>query len=521
MPVAVQERGDQQQRRPQKRVMVPFPEDAPKEPNRDQLRGKIDGHRSDASGMKERIDEIRAKLAGKKADPVKEALQKEKQELIAKRKELDQETMEKIKQRDAVQDRLKAARVSTRETEKEVRELNKELRDFKSVEDVNKRIKELEFRIETSGSGSLNSHKRIMQEIKGLEQQRGKVSALDIKLKDIQAKSRDVAHVGGNQTELQRAIDELRDQKSDLNDQIDGKSKEIAGRNDQTEAKAMMEERNDLQKKISDIYAKIDGMRAKFDEEKKVYDEFRVEHKKKEDAAWEKFRADQAAERQQRDDERKVKQLEIASIKRLNPHEEEITICKSLIEYLQAKVKTAEVEEKKKEATKSYDPTAVAAGKGFAMSGKTAKDRKKEEFFVIPKKQQVVVSKRAPGPTAVPAAAKPEAPKEPAAPKSRPINHQFPKFEAFSKVGVKIPMSTDHVGEATKLLREKLAHYQTFIKTEKEAMEEERIAQEKAAAEKKKKEAERLEKEAAEAAAEAQATEKADETPAADPEPEE
>eukprot|EP00756_Hemistasia_phaeocysticola_P017583 Hpha_TRINITY_DN15547_c2_g3::TRINITY_DN15547_c2_g3_i1::g.108529::m.108529 len=493
MPVAVAETQDRpQQRRPQRQQLVPFPSDAPKEPNRVELKDAIEKLRADVNRAKERIDDIKAKLTSRTQDPEKERLLEEKRALIGQRKELDDRIMEKVKQRNAVQDRLRAVRSSTREVEKEVKELNKELRDYKSVEEVDKRIKELEFRLETSGSGSLKSEKRVMQEIKQLQQQRAKVGKLDQKLASIQAKTKDFEGVGGDQRELQREIDALRDESSELRDRIDGKSAEIASKNDQGQMQVMREEKDTLHKKISDTYAKMDGLRSKFEEDKKVYDEFRAEHKKKEDAAWEKRRAEQQAERARRDEERRVKDLEIAAVKRLNPHEEEIAVCKTLIEYCNGKVKSVEAEEKRSTERKHFDAAAVAGAKGFAVMGK--KDKKGGDDWFLEKKPKAVKPPSARD-AKKPAAAAVE--KEAPAVKSRPINHQFPKFEAFSKVGVKIPMRTDDVPEAIKQLKEKLAHYQTFIKTEKEAMEEERIAQEKAAAEK-------LEKEAAEAAEAAQ-----------------
>eukprot|EP01065_Artemidia_motanka_P017576 TRINITY_DN2101_c0_g2_i2.p1 TRINITY_DN2101_c0_g2~~TRINITY_DN2101_c0_g2_i2.p1 ORF type:complete len:543 (+),score=320.09 TRINITY_DN2101_c0_g2_i2:90-1631(+) len=485
MPVAVAEVAPQQQDRPrrQRQQLVPYPADAPKEPDRVKMKDSIEKLRADATRARDRLTSIKEKLSARQEDPERTAMQEEKKALIQQRKALEDRIMEKVSERNVVQTKLREARNATRDAEREVRELNRELRDYKSVEEVDAAIKRLEFRLETGGAATLKGEKRIMQEIKALQSQRAKFAVLDDKLGQIQARSRDV---GGDQKELQRVIDEMREESICLREKIDETSQRISGRSDQGQMQALRAERDELNKKVSGYYAEMDKIRATFDEQKKKFEEFKAEHKKLEDAAWEKKRQEQAAERAKKEEERRLKELEIAAVKRLNPHEDEIAMCESLIAYLNAKVRSSADDERRAMAVKQFDASAAAGAKGMAV---LSKGKSEDDALNFGMKKKGGKKGGAGGGGGGAAAA----PAKEAAPKSRPIQHQYAKFEAFEKVGLKAPMRTDEVKECIEKLKEKVAHFRSFIKTEKEALEEEKAAQEQ----------ERIEKEAADKAAKA------------------
>ena len=484
--------GDAHGDRPaQKRApLVPHDANAPKRPDHqkmktdcDALREKVNEHRTAIEALKLKIDD----KYNKENDP-RNKLRQEKRDLINRRVQLNKDIGTLREEQNLAYAKVKDAREATRTAEKEIRQLNRELGDIMTPDMVDKKIKELEFKMESGGVTSINGERKVMREIKDLTAKREKVKEMNDKLLAMgkQMKSGGLSGEDATNKDLQDKIDAKRDEIKVILEKITAVDAEIDTCSMMDEIKELKKARDDENKKIDGLFAKMKEIRDKFDDNKKKYEVYQEEYKKKLDAAYDAKRKEREEEGIRREAAKKERDLALASIKRLNPHEKEINTAETLIVYLKGKIAFTAREERKPAADTKFaaDEKAEFAGKKFAVLKKGGDD----DSLSFGKKKKAVPSQ------------KDKKPQEKVAVK-KPLSHGVEKFEAFKEMGVALPKFTDEVKDAIKLLEEKKAHWCTFKKTEKEAMAEEQ-------AERKKEEAKKAAEEAK--AAEAKAAEKKD-----------
>eukprot|EP01059_Diplonema_ambulator_P027801 TRINITY_DN46482_c0_g1_i1.p1 TRINITY_DN46482_c0_g1~~TRINITY_DN46482_c0_g1_i1.p1 ORF type:complete len:493 (+),score=238.54 TRINITY_DN46482_c0_g1_i1:45-1523(+) len=468
-----------------KAPLVPIPADAPKRPDYKLLKADLDKIFEQIKVYRDQIDQIRQKADANKENKngPRDILQKEKQTLIDKKREIGNAITDLRKKRNEAMTKVKQAREKARDDVSEIRKLNKELGELLTPEAVDKKIKELEFKLETGGVSSIKGEKKIMLEIKALQASRDKAASMKAKVDSVTTDQKIEEDFATECKQLQRQIEEKSIEFDATLKEIDETSAKISALSNAGEMKKAREERDAISEKITASYTKIDSMKEEFEKKKKAYEEWQVEYDKLCQAERERRRKEREEADRLRAEKEKERELELASIKRLNPHEEEINACESLIGYLRGKIAFAAKDERKPEKP-AFDPTKNVAA-GFAVMKRDDED---EGWLMGGKKKKADKPKAAPKPKA-----------EAAPAKAKPVKHSHEKFEAFEKLGVKVPNNTDEVKSVIEQLLEKKKHFESFKKTEKEAIAEEKAEREKA----------RLEKAAADAAAAAAATEEA------------
>jgi len=473
------------QQKPKRGPIVPIPADAPKMP-------QLDAHRKEcgalSEGIKKLIDQIkesREKSNNTERDAERKALLDQRSDLIQKKRDATKEITVLREQLKKTFDAVKLARQQVRDGERNVRQTARD-QALLDPKEIDRQIKELEFKIESGGVSSIKGEKKVMQQIKELNaaKSRAKDTAalIDATLTSAEGardKAADAAEVASL---LQEKMDLQRAKVQSLLTQIEDKSTEIDLHSQNSEAQKMREQRDAWGVEIDSKRATLDALNKGFDEKKKKFQEWKVGYDKLCDLERERRRKERDEEDKKRDAERKEKELLMQSIRRMNPYEQEINSAETLIGYLKGKIAFSAKEVKPAPEKVHFDAAAAVAklggdkGKQFAVIGKKDKKGGDDMFSGFGKKKK----NDAPQKAGKPAPAKKVEEEKEVKVARKPLKHSSEKFAAFEKVGVRMPQFTDEVKEAIDPLKAKKAEWESHKKTEKEAMAEEqaeRIAQ--------------------------------------------
>eukprot|EP01061_Rhynchopus_euleeides_P014094 TRINITY_DN2446_c0_g1_i1.p1 TRINITY_DN2446_c0_g1~~TRINITY_DN2446_c0_g1_i1.p1 ORF type:complete len:515 (+),score=297.98 TRINITY_DN2446_c0_g1_i1:56-1546(+) len=454
-----------------KRRLVPEDPNAPKRPDHSAMIKEVESVRADIEKLKAEIDTIKAEqdaLRNDKDDPRKE-LRNERTSYIEQKKKV-MDAVQKLRQdQSEIYNASRNIREKNREAERDVRALHKELGDILTPEALEKKIKELEFKLETGGAGGTKGERKVIQEIRNLKDKRGKVDEIYKKLSGMELVKEEGVQEDEKKGDLKAQIDAKRDEIAVLIQKIQDVELRIQTTQVVDKYGELKVKREGINKQMDGKFEKIRQIRDKFTADKKKYDDYQVEFRKKLDAAREAQRKEREAENLKRDEERKAKELELASIHRRDPYEAEIKAAETLIGYLKGKAAFSQKDERKAPvapAGPAFDASAAIEGK--KVQGKVMQVLKREEDD-----QSLFFGKKKKAPAPKPAAKKAEAAEVKVSKVSKPLKIGTEKFAAFDFVGVKVPVTTDDVKATVDQLREKKTHWESFRKTEKEAMAEE------------------------------------------------
>lgn len=334
-------------------------------------------------------------------------------------------------------DQVKANREAGKQAGKELSALE---RDIKNMDEaaVDKKIKELEFRMHTS-SMKLAEEKALMKEIAELKKRRP----------EIQAKARKLAALKGQSDKDAASAAPLEDQIKEIKEKIekaredkDAKKKKIDDLRAERQAKTgdirdLITAKDDLRSQMKEkkdkkweLTQEFNDIRRKHREwEKKCKDLKWQEQKEREDREWEAWEA-----------QKKKAQLEKAAEK---PYFEEMTLLQQTIDY--CKLLVGDDKKSSEEEKKEVDVSSLGGGDG-AMLLVNKKDRE-QEMFMQGRKGKALKQKN----------------KEGKAKKAENIKHNAGSFALFAQIKVKAPMTLSDVPDTLAQLEAEMEVYNKRI----------------------------------------------------------
>eukprot|EP01060_Flectonema_neradi_P029894 TRINITY_DN423_c2_g1_i1.p1 TRINITY_DN423_c2_g1~~TRINITY_DN423_c2_g1_i1.p1 ORF type:complete len:501 (+),score=173.33 TRINITY_DN423_c2_g1_i1:51-1553(+) len=451
-----------------RREIIPIPADAPKMPSYDEMNANIQKVRDTVEKHKKKMEELKARNdnLGGESEERKQAREELKKLRDDKAKLLTDLSSLRTKNRKIAEE--------ARNTEREIREVTSELRkeqrggnielDPKAIDN---KIKELEFKIESGGVGSLKGERRVMQEIKQYTAMKEKSKELLAKSDGmLDAKSR-AEKSRGERDSNQKVIDSLTDDLTTVIDAITKVKETLDATSSNDERAKIRQEKDDLREEINKCFAEMDKIRATHKEKKEAYNEWKKDYDKEVEAEIKRQREARALKEKEDAERREKDAIEYEELKKLNPYEDEIKECTVLIDYLKRKADlkhTAPPASKKTENTEEFD--AAKAMLKFDGKGSIQLGRKDDsaDFFQMKKGKKPQKKAHSPPPKkTAPAAA--AAPVKAAPAKQKSLTHEHNKGEVFRKYGLTLPLYAHECKGMIATLEEKVAEYKTHIKT--------------------------------------------------------
>eukprot|EP00833_Pecoramyces_ruminatium_P015154 jgi/Orpsp1_1/1189186/evm.model.d7180000070097.1 len=387
-------------------------------------------HNAELETIKKTIDaliEKRNKISGKFNKDANDKQNAERNEL--------RQTLEKIRiDQGKIKKQRQEAIAKVKELQALRRKKNDELRSAKqklpvsNVKDIDAQVKQLEKQIEAGVS--VNEEKQLLKEISKLKQAKNtldkveksvaefnvedKIKALDAKIKKFDEERKPLEK---QYTEVKAKLDALEDKR----------------RAQSADFKSNKEERDKIQKEIDANIQKRRDLIAAFKTQREEYRAFvKADRERKEEERKKKIQA----ERDERLAKRFEAELELAEIPAFT---EEINSCNTLIGILKNQLENKS-EINAEEAQKAAANLEASVPEGAVLLN--SKSEREEEVFFSGKKKNKKQHNKA---------------KET---KNAPIKFDLGVMEAFWKLKVDVPSSTEEIKDAIKTLEEKRDYYQ-------------------------------------------------------------
>jgi len=368
-----------------------------------------------------------------------------KDEFYAKKAELRAQLDElsgKMNELYAKKDELEKAMTGKREEGKQMRnDLNsmKKSIGFTNVQDIDKRIADIEFQLCTN-SMPLKDEKKLLVEIQQLKKNKPKVSQV------AQMESQLSSFDPGLSTKDQKAaINEELAQYREAKKKVSEKMTELTDqRKDQVgDLGGILEQKEEISKAIGAKIKERNEARDAFRLEEREYNQHLAEQRKARQAKAEEERGARQAEYDLRRKQREVEKLDDEPyVAERTLVEQTIFFCKSLVH-----AKDEEKSEEKKEVVHNNKD-----GEEILIS---KKDRD-EEFYFVPTKGKKTKSKN----------------KGSAAPSGKSIKHNAETFQLFDKLKLDAPLTTDDVPALLEKLEVQLEEYKAKVKEWEEKRED-------------------------------------------------
>ncbi|ORX49074.1 hypothetical protein DM01DRAFT_1409544 [Hesseltinella vesiculosa] len=341
---------------------VKKPDDVAFKKELETLNVNIDKLKKQSDAIKEKINKLPAKTDNSRREDIK----KELSDLRDKQAGLKQDRQTVYQQLDAINN-------SIRKKVSDVKSFQQRV-PFKTVADVDVRIKELEQKIE-SGGARLVEEKKMLQEVSLLKRSRAQVEGLDEQQAAIDRER-------GILNEIKKNIDDSEAKK--LSKRYEDLNEEFTKLN--TNAKEERESRNKLYDERTRLKglldAEFDKLRSLRDEHRKANDEYFTFVRQYREAKRELERQRKIQQDQERKQEKLKEELELAA---LPAFEHEINLCDNLANFLQQFL-----DKSSGDVTPASTPTPTSANarqpeplpEGMILSKKTD-----ENYFVGSKKK--------------------------------------------------------------------------------------------------------------------------------------
>jgi uncharacterized protein YdcH (DUF465 family)/uncharacterized coiled-coil DUF342 family protein len=426
--------------------------------------------------IRQKIDKITAKLEALNVQDTKNSAVDQFQE---ERRKI-QQTMDTL--RTSV-DALKKVQEQRRSRIKQIDEVKGTLRKRgtelskngpATAAEIDAEISRLELRLETEGHSSLKREKAIAGDIQRLRLSKTTIRERDTlqqeqgSLDDERKKLMD--EVLDTQKEMERLRAERETHYAQLQEIVERQTKSKDAIGEIRKERQLL--RTEIRGCLDEISKLRDDFTARGDAWRKQRDEAREKEREKREAerkVREEQRAKQLEERRQREKLRARVHWEAARVKRLNPHEQEIAVCDSLIAFLLADAK----EQEKKRSVAEFDPKAYAK-KGMQV---LKKDAAEEDLWLMGKKKA-----KPPAEAKAAAASPPPLPPKPKADRKLPAL-TLPRLQGFNTLGVTPPIRSSDIPACLELLKAKKAHFESLKRTPAELDREDAEAVERRKAE--------------------------------------
>ncbi|KAJ1551544.1 hypothetical protein HK096_008802 [Nowakowskiella sp. JEL0078] len=272
---------------------------------------------------------------------------------------------------------------------------SKDKHGYKSVEDIDKAIKDLDKQL-VSGGVTLTEEKRIVSDISGLrkikktlESATGQQASVDTDKKSLDVLRKELEEITAKRDDLNKQIDATKDQLKDLSS---SQNEEMGGHSE------LISTRNSLR---SEIDAEFENLRELRKNQKIQWDEFKISQEQENQRYRALKKAQQKEEALQRFERRLNEELENADVPAFT---EEINSVSALIDYLKTLIKSgsteittestsanSSVEDKKPEGAvvfKRKDEDFLVMGSPKKKGGKKAETSKKSLKFDLEMIQQ-------------------------------------------------------------------------------------------------------------------------------------
>ncbi|KAJ3032633.1 hypothetical protein HDV00_007304 [Rhizophlyctis rosea] len=388
------------------------------------------------------IESLKAKHAAAQAkingtDNIKGSFDGRRKELRSQLDELNKEKNELQEKRAKILDALKAGQASLKKKGEEVRS-SKDRLGYKSVEEVDKAVADLEKQLQT-GASSLLEEKRIVAEISNLKKakkilegfsaQGASVEGDKAKLDDLRAQ---LNAIDPQRTAVREKIDAVRAQLTEL----DGERKEKVG--NFTE---LVNERKAVKAELDAEFDKLRSHRSTFKQQKDEWYAFQNEERNRKREAYKQQRA---AELEHRLTERAQREKEAAEIP---AYTDEINECNALIKLLGGDSKSGEKVEAKVDGL-NIRKVDSALPEGAVALGRKA-EREEDVFMMMGGGKKGKKGRK----TA-------DSSSTPSTPPTKPFKLDFETISQFMKLKIEIPVSAADVPAAIKALEEKKAWFE-------------------------------------------------------------
>eukprot|EP00758_Cryptobia_borreli_P006092 Tbor_TRINITY_DN5079_c0_g2::TRINITY_DN5079_c0_g2_i1::g.14301::m.14301 len=348
---------------------------------------------------------------------------------------------------------MKKIREDKYAAEAQLRQLTDELGAFSSVDEIDKAIDHILYKMETGGSGSLAEEKKTAQRLSKLES----AKALLLNLQPMQDA---IEEADAKEREIQQEIREIHLRSQQLSKEFnqayeEKKSFDCASSTSFEEKKKYIEERSRISKRITEIQLKSKQIRDEYDDQRKAWDLWKVEamaiHKKK----VEEQRAENERKWKERQDAKRLERKKEKIAKRRNPFEAHISTSALLIRYLKDKqimVKRGVEERERRAREANFNPEA-GAPTGFVLL------KPKLEDPVVPKKKSAKKKEKEKEKSKANSAEKDKKTS------TEVVTHSVEKERQFALVSVEPPTALEHFEPTIAELQRKVKEYESHITT--------------------------------------------------------
>ena len=423
----------------------------PREPNRNDLRAKLQQCSAERTKCFERLNAIRDLFQDRADDSERDDSRREVNELRSRVRAIESQRAKERSERAQKDQEMRALRQSRRDMDRKLQEMSRELGCFRSLEDIEAAIDLVNMKMET-GSGDLKFEKISLKRLGMLEEAKSLVLQLQPTEDAIkEAEEREEA-LQAEYKEIYARIDLLDKEHAGAMGLKTDKEKQVAKASQKDDRSHLIKEREEIRAKITKINETADSAKTTFDQQMKAWNDWK-------EVAMQKYRDQQEAQRREReriwaerDAARKAAKKAAKLERRRNPFEGEIDACSTLIAYLHDKVAAHDRERQERERMRklaAFDP-ASSAPAGLKLPVRD------DEWLFQDRTKKVQ--------KAAPAAAKPA--KEavaPPPPKEKVMHHSTEKHRLFERIKVEAPVSFGQVDAAVKALKAKKAEFETHI----------------------------------------------------------
>ena len=327
-------------------------------------------------------------------------------------------------------DQLSVMRAAREKMQAQMKAMRDQMGPMKSVEDMDKKIRQLETKQSTT-SLTLTLEKELIKEIETLKTARREIQKFE------KAKSKASAGKEGDDSakgDISSKLDESKEKLAALNKQMDDQKKvmeKLQSQDDSAKTRAqipaILRELDACSEQIDGCYSRIRALRADFREKNNQW----YEYSKVLRAQREERRAKEAEERRKAWEEKQA-EIEAEEAKKV-PWEEEMALCDFLVEYLTVHLSGEKAEAEKKATVRD----GASEFEGMQVKGKIGVDE--ENFMVLPGAKQKKNKKKK---------------------KKAQLIHSVDTIETFGVVGLVAPATMNDVPAAVEAVKAKKAEYQ-------------------------------------------------------------
>lgn len=300
-----------------KRVVMQKPDKSKLQRETEEIQSEITVLQNESKAIKAKIDKIINDRSGSKGEF--EAAKAVMQGLISEKKQVLNERNALGQSRDAARDKINAKINAEKAARAELK--------FSNVESIDSQIRELETR-QARTTMSLNDEKKIIKDIKALQQSKKTVTELSNMKTAIDLLKTEKAAIDKSYNDKNQELKVLNDRLTAHREVMDSLNKDNADNRDIIPS--LRNKMTELREQTNVKYQQMKTLRAEFKVQEDAYYAYLAEEKARKKEAYLKEKEARAAQ-----EEARRKELEEEELKRV-PYEEEMLLCDYLVTYLES-----------------------------------------------------------------------------------------------------------------------------------------------------------------------------------------